>query len=248
MAGPTLLGLTQEFCKRRGLPIPTSVSGSSDPTVLQIWGLLNEVVQTLVERFEWQTRRGRFSFMHQNLNTTFISYGALYLGELDSPLPDLRHMLNRTLWDSTNRREVSGPLTPKEWEALIHMGGSQAAYSYTVMDNYLCIYPVPVPQESVTFTCEWLSRYSVLTGGQGGDSFLNDGSSCVYPTAILLADLKWRWAAAKGLPYAEDFRTAEELIVNLMGREAAPDLHLDEGGESRVGPGLLVAAGNWPLP
>ena len=53
MAALTLLGLVQEFCRRRALPIPISVTGSQDDGVIQMWGLLNEGISDIGDRFEW---------------------------------------------------------------------------------------------------------------------------------------------------------------------------------------------------
>ena len=78
--------------------------------------------------------------------------------------------------------------------------------------------------------------------------FEKDDSYSWYPTAILMADLKWRWAAAKGLPYAEDFRAAEEMITNMMGREPAPTLCLTMSRGEVASPAILVPSGTWELP
>ena len=42
----------------------------------------------------------------------------------------------------------------------------------------------------------------------------------------MLADLKWRWGAAKGLPYAEDQRVSESMLINSVGRSPAPEIVL----------------------
>jgi hypothetical protein len=63
---------------------------------------------------------------------------------------------------------------------------------------------------------------------------------------LILADLKWRWAMAKGLPYAEDQRVSESMLVNAAGREPLQEIVLDEDYDGPlVRPGLLIPAGNW---
>ena len=47
-----LLALLQEFTTRTGIPKPTYAVGNTDPQVLQLLALLNEVIEELMER-DW---------------------------------------------------------------------------------------------------------------------------------------------------------------------------------------------------
>jgi len=242
----TLLQITQEFCKRRGLPTPTAVAASQDDTTLQIWGLLNEGSQEIADRYEWQFLTTRYTFIH----AASTAYTALDLSD-SGPVPDYKAMLNRTLWDTNGRREVNGPLSSKEWEVLLNLAVSQAVYNYRIFGNALRIYPVPTVPADVTFAMEYISKYGVYspTAAANQESFVLDTDICRLPTNVILADIKWRWAYNKGLPYAEDFRACEALLVNLQGRDPAPDIVMDSSGYEQVAaPGLLVAAGSWNLP
>ncbi len=55
----------------------------------------------------------------------------------------------------------------------------------------------------------------------------------------------WRWKAAKGLEYAEDFDKYERLVADAMGRDARnPTLNL--GGFAGDYPfGVVVPLGSW---
>src|SRR6185436_11577084 len=121
MAATTLLQLVQEFCRRRALPIPGSVTGAQNDGVLQMWGLLNEGIADIADRYEWQMLRTRYTFAHAGST----GYAALDLSE-SGPIPDCKNILNRTLWDTLGRREVYGPFDPKSWEVLLNLQISQA--------------------------------------------------------------------------------------------------------------------------
>lgn len=241
MADLTLLGLTQEFCKRQGIPAPTTVQGSSDDAITQIWGLLNEGVEDISRRYTLQALRTRYPFNHAD----GVGYQAL---DLVATLPDFRYLYTRTFWDTTSRIEVAGPLTEKEWNQLLVMLVAAARYSYRIMGNSVLIFPVPDPVSSILFEFEYQSRYPVLSaGGSLQPYFIMDTDVCRFPQDIVLADIKWRWREAKGLPYAEQMRISEEALKQLSAREPAPDLVLDapDPDVPLAGPGLLVPAGSW---
>lgn len=122
-----LLDIVQEFCKRRGLPIPATVVSSTDDTIQQIWGLLNEGVEQIVDRAEWPTLQIRYTFYHRN--SPVGDTVALDLRELNANFPDFETMLNYTLWDVNSKRQVVGPLSPVEWETLLNLNVSQALYN-----------------------------------------------------------------------------------------------------------------------
>lgn len=246
MASMTLLQLVQEFCRRRGLPIPGTVTGAQDDTVVQMWGLLNEGISDIADRYEWQQLRTRYTFQHANST----GYTALDLSE-NGPVPGYRGILNGTLWDTLGRRQVFGPYNPLEWEAMINLQVSQAVYNFTIYGGALRIYPAPSVPNPNQFAMEYLSNYGVWnpTTGVPTQFYDTDISYCRMPSTIALQDLKWRWNYQKGLAYAEDQRSLEEMLINLQGRDPAPDIIMDGKRWDNVAmPGLLVAAGSWPLP
>lgn len=245
MAAMTLVQLVQEFCRRRAQPIPIAVTGSQNDGVVQMWGLLNEGISDIADRYEWQMLRTRYTFAHAGST----AYGALDLSE-NGPIPDCKAILNRTLWDTLGRREVYGPFDPKSWETLLNLQVSQAVYNFTIYGSELRIYPVPAVLTANQFAMEYISSYGVYNPNTPGTSLLfeTDNSYCRMPASLMLQDLKWRWNQAKGLAYAEDFRQCESMIQNLQSREPAPDIDMSNQGWDRVAaPGLLVAAGSWNI-
>lgn len=245
MAAMTLLQLVQEFCRRRAQPIPISITSAQDDGVLQMWGLLNEGIADIADRYEWQMLRTRYSFAHAD----GTAYEALDLSE-SGPIPDCKAILNRTLWDTLGRREVYGPFDPKSWETLLNLQVSQAVYNFTIYGSALRIYPVPSPLTADQFSLEYLSSYGAYNPNTPEPTlmFETDNSYSRMPASLMLQDLKWRWNQAKGLAYAEDFRICEQMILNLQAREPAPDIDMaTDGWEKVAAPGLLVAAGSWNI-
>jgi hypothetical protein len=258
MAQLTLLSLTQEFCKRRGLPVPLTVSGAQDDTTLQIWGLLNEGAADIADRYEWQHLRARYTLP---TNPKYYTATKAILDLSEANFPGFKTMLNNTFWDLSTRVQIFGPHDARSWELLLAMGVSQTLYNYTIKSNQICVYPEPpvvTPDPgglgydvvAVNWAFEYLTEYPVATAaGVAQEFYVNDSDVSLFPNKLILQDLKWRYNALKGLPYAEDMRICEQFIVNLQGQDPAQDLVMDnEWYDQRLaGPGLLVAAGSWKL-
>jgi len=241
LAELNLLQLTTEFCKRQGIPAPATVVGSSDDAITQIWGLLNEGMEDISRRFACQQFRTRYTFIHANAP----GYAAL---DIVNTLPDFKWYYDQTLWDTTTRIQVAGPVSAQDWNQMIVMLVTAAEYNFRLMGNSFLIFPVPNPVNSITFAFEYQSRYPVITaGGVTQMNYQADTDQPRIPSDVMLADLRWRWREAKGLPYAEQLRISEEALQQLVAREPQPILSLDSPDLDvpMAGPGLLVPAGSW---
>ncbi len=64
MAEWTGLQIAQEFCKRKSLPVPQTLTGATDDTTNQIWGLLNEGMQDMAQRYDLQALQKNLIFTH----------------------------------------------------------------------------------------------------------------------------------------------------------------------------------------
>lgn len=235
-----LLGIVQEFCKRTSLPQPITVAGSTDNTITQIWGLLNEGIQDVADRYNHQQMKLRLVFQ----SIADPDYLALDFNSIDG----FKHIYDKTLWDASNRRTVAGPKTEREWQYILTFGMSQAMYSYTIYNNSIYIYPNPTVPATQDFSLFYQSRFGVYssTTGLTQESYLLDTDVPLLPAYLVLADIKWRYKKEKGLPYAEDQRVFEEMLVNSIGRVPQGDLHLDRPSwfEDDGLPTLYIAAGN----
>ncbi len=244
MAEMSVLQIAQEFSRRQSLPNPTTVVSAQDDTTRQVLGLLNEGIADITRRFNLPQCTQRYTFNHVN--------GAGYLAlDLSGSLPDFKQMVPRTLWDTTTRIEVNGPFNAKDWETLINMLIAQAKYSFRIWQNGIYIFGVPNPTSSVLFGMEYYSRYGVYNpvAAANQETYQDDTSYPRIPSYIILQDIKWRWKANKGLPYAQDFDICEKMLASQSAQTTMADLSLDnQDYPAMVGPGLLVAAGSWPLP
>jgi hypothetical protein len=237
MAEKAVLTIVQDFCKRVGLPVPAVAAGSTDDTTVQVVGLLNEGIQDIIDRYALQQLTTYKSFQHAN--------GPNYLAlDLTKDVPDWKYTEQLTLWDEGTRLTLWGPATTQQWAQMMTMKIAPAPYVYILIGNAIRIYPVPDIPASVTFSFYYQSRCGVTDGTNVYETYDKDTYSPRIPTYLVEADLKWRWKKEKGLPYAEDQRIAESMLVNLVGRSPQPILNLD-AGERSYAPGIFVSPGSW---
>ena len=241
-AALSLLQIIQEESRRQNLPVPSAITSSTDEQVLQMWGLMNEGITALAARGDWGYMVATKQFTHRN----DADYAALYL---DTDLPDYKWMVPGTLWNLTTRLPV--PLTTNEeaWWSSVNLAVQPAAFYARVYAQKLHIYPADVTQQ---FKFEYMSEYPVWSSDKltRKFSFQADSDIPALPTRLIQADLRWRWRAAKGFSYAEQFRELNDMVVDDLAKNCVPgELNLAGGGGNRrmVGPGLLIAAGSWPL-
>lgn len=240
MADLNLLQITSEFCKRKGLPVPSTVVGAADDQILQIWGLLNEGIQDIASRYNHQELQASKTFTHAG-GTDYLAYDL-------SALSGWKFIIPQSLWNITGRLPVAGPLSMVQWQTLTTMLVNQALYSYILYGNGIHIFGQPTVLTSVTFGFKYQSRNGVTdtVAPLDNSSYGSDTATPKINSDIILADLKWRWAREKGLPYAEDQRASEEMLTNLVGSQDQGVLVLDDQPQyAGFPPGVIVPAGNW---
>ncbi len=75
-----------------------------------------------------------------------------------------------------------------------------------------------------------------------------DTDTCTLGDPIVLKWLAWKWPAAKGFEYAEEFNAYERMVQSLLSRDDAPTRIDMSGSCNDLRPGIWVPAGNWNVP
>lgn len=247
----TLLGLVTAFCQTRGLVVPAAVISSQDQTITQIRRVLLEGIRELADEADWKCQQLLTpAFAHAN-GTNYLAY------DLAITLPDYKWMVPQTIFETTTRLPVAGPLSEQQRSFLITQGVAPAQYSFWIGPSQsaggqgLYVYPYSA---AARFQFQYQSNYPII-GVAGSvytakETYSDDTDLCVFPARLLLGDLNWRWNYKKGFPYAEEKASFERMKANLDATEAGMGkLSMDGGNPNSkvVGPGLLIAAGSWPL-
>jgi hypothetical protein len=237
----TLLELLKEFCTRRMLPIPQIVMSSQDDTYLQLVGLANEVLDDLMTRGTWTQLQKEASW---------TSTGTESQGALTTLAPaGFKHVIKDTFYDRTQRLPVFGPKSPQEWQLLKAVPMTGPFLQYRIQGGNLLLNPVPPAGHSLYF--EYASNYSIQSGNDTTifkRYFSADNDIFLLDQSLLLSGLSWRWKKEKGFAYAEDFRTYETLVVDLLGVDGTKKTLSMDGGSQGFAPGIFVPMSIGPKP
>lgn len=243
----SLLTIVQKHVRRTGLPVPTTVVGNTDPQVAQILNLLEEECVELGARHPWKGLTNEATF----LSLAAESQGTLAsLGSGPTTTNAIRFILNDIMWNRTLRLPVFGPIDPQKWQQ-IKANTTVSLQQYRIRGvttgTQATLLITPAPSAGQTIAFEYITDNWVLNGSTPAAAFVADSDTILIPESLVLAGLKWRWKKEKGLDYAQDFDSYENLVADSMGRDGTrPVLNMGDCiEESR--PGIFISPGSWPL-
>lgn len=236
----TLIQIINEFLSRTGLPSTNSAIGSPDQQVTQIVSLANEICEDLTERNTWEQLQQE---------TVFTTITGTDQGSITSIAPNgFLYILNQTIFDRTLRLPVYGPLSPEQWQQYQAIPLTGPLYQFRIRGGRLLYNPPAAVGHVCAF--EYASDACNLNPNTGlfNKWFTSDQDQFLLDTRLLMAGLRWKWKAEKGLGYAEDFATYEGLVANAKGRDGSkPTLSMDSSVHN-IRPGIMVPSGSWNLP
>jgi hypothetical protein len=205
----TLLSSIQSVARRVGIGAPSAVVSATDDMTLQLLDLARESAEEIGKAHGWQPLR---------VLAQFVTVGQM----AQAPLPDdYDRMANgQHVWNQSQRLPVRGPASPTEWARLTAFQSASGPYLvYRLIDRRFYLYPVPASGQTITY--EYISNQLVMAadGVTTRGNFEQDSDTVRFPESLLIRDLRWRWKAAKGLNYAQEFADYQRAFE----REAAAD-------------------------
>jgi hypothetical protein len=205
----TLLTIIQDVTDLLSLPRPSAVVASPDAQVRQLYALANEEGKELASRGDWQALVRQQTFV--TTDTT----------EQTSAVPaDLDRFIANSFFNRTTRRNLLGPLTPQDWQAIQAQPQLNRVYiSWRQRDNKFLVTPDPVPP-SETIAYEYVTKnWATSASGTPQSRFLADDDTSVLDEELIKLGVRWRFMKSKGLEYAEDFRTYQTQVQQARGRD-----------------------------
>jgi hypothetical protein len=206
----TALSIVQGAASRLGLTAPTVVFASTDAQIIQLRNLMNEEGVELSRAYPW-TRL----VTEKTFSTTAA---AIQTGAVPT---DFNWYLDDTMWNRTTRVKLAGPVSAEEWQsfqAISLLSIPQSVFRFRGGD--LLIYPTPTAAQTVAY--EYGSTYWV-SGSK--TAFSADTDTALLDENLITLGLRWRFKAAKGFDYAEDFATYQIEKQKVISRD---------GGRRRV--------------
>lgn len=237
----TMLTTVQHFCRRQNLPVPNTVSGSTDTQVRQVMALLEEEGESLAKQGPWQAL---------TIEATHTSLAAESQGAITSIATNgFDYIKNDTIWDRTDNLPIIGPISGVAWQGLKGSVSTGPRYQYRIRGGLLLINPVPVA--SHTWAFEYVSKNWILAvdGTTYKQYFTADTDTMLLPEELLRLGLRWRWKREKGLEYGEEREDYKKRIAADLGRDGGKKiLHMDSESGRGPRPGISVPQGSWTVP
>lgn len=236
----SLLDLVVRFCQRTALPAPTTVMGNGDAQIIQIRALIEEEGMDLSRRGDWEGLMFEATFP----SVAAESQGAI----LDLAPNNFRSIKNETIWNRTTRLAVCGPMSAREWHARKAMVATGPRYRYRLRGGNLLVNPTPPAGQTWAF--EYRTKNWILDiTGVGREYYVLDTDVTAIPAELILMGLRWRWKKEKALDYAEDQRTYEAVVQNMLGQDGTKAvLNMDAAYASGPSPMVVVPSGSWAIP
>jgi len=235
----SLLTIVQGACSRLAIPVPTAVVSSTNSQVAQLFSFANKEGVELSARADWQALTKEQVFLTSGTETQ--------TGGLAS---DYGHYLLDSMFNRSAIRKLAGPLTPYEWQA------EKAMPVYTAVDpafrirgNSLLFTPSNVTAGQ-TIAYEYISLNWVVAvdGTTYKPAFTADDDTSLLNEPVMIDGLVWRFKAAKGFEYGQDFTKYEAEVARLQAQDAGgrPRMNLQYGVPRAAVYAANIPIGDWP--
>ena len=204
----SLLTIVQDACDLLSIPRPDSVEDSTDQQVRQLFVLANEEGRELSKGYDWQVLREQYTF------TTVAS-----AAQTSAVPADLDHFISNSFFNRTTRRNIIGPITPQQWQAIQAQPQLNRVFlAFVQRHGQFLVTPTPAAGETIAY--EYITKnWAYSDTDVPKDRFTADTDETFLDEWLFVLGLRWRFLKSKGLEYAEDFRTYQTQINQVMARD-----------------------------
>lgn len=228
----SVLTIVNQALQELGLPqVETTLSVFDDQTGFQTLGLVNALGTQLVKAHDWQFLEKTAEFVGDGIATEF-----------DLPA-DYGRIVNQTMWSSTNRRPMVGPVSPQGWSwvkfGIVSVG---VYYRYRILDGKLTVFPVPALGEKINFyyiSRNWVYDPATLLYK---DKLSKDTDEPVFDNFLMIAGAKYKLWSAKGMESASLGQEFEYMVGAEKGQTQGASVISLSGSSA----GYLIGAQNIP--
>ena len=234
----SILSLIQGHCRRHALNVPTGVISSTDTTVIQLFQILQELIDLIVQEanFNVTTRE-----------TTFVTVASEDQGAIATLAPyGCVTPITKTFYDRTTRLQLYGPLNEQQWQEAKAIPATGPFFQFRIRGDHILFNPVPVSPFS-TIAFEYISSWAYANvGGTALAAPTLDTDTIVFPDRIIRQGLAFRWKRDKGLPYQGDETEFWNLLNNYIARDKVRGpINVASPEGAAITPGIFVPAGSW---
>ena len=228
----TLLSVVQNACNELGISSPSTVIGNADSQIKQLLALSNREGKALAAR----PAAGWERLLEE---ATFNTQAQESQGTIESLAPGYKYLINQTIWNRTQQREVYGVISPQEWQRLKATETTGVFDHFRINGGEMLFYPVPTAGEAIYF--EFMSRnWCESSGGTGQQVWSDDTDVGRIDEELLTLGLIWRWKAMKGFSYQEEFNEYERQVADAIARDGTKAILNAAANSTTVRPYLNI--------
>lgn len=236
----TALTILQNASSRLSLSAPTAVFSSTDAQIVQLRNLMNMEGKTLARRAAW-TKITK--------EKTFTTTAAA--AQTSSVPSDFGFYINGSMFNRTQARQIMGPLSAEQWQAnqaLVTAAGIEQYFRFRGAGTDAILLGPGTPTASETVAYEYCSNeWCESSGGTDQAAFAADTDVGLLDEELITLGVIWRFKAAKGFDYGEDFRTYEMEVAKAIARDGGKPRVDIAGGMSAPMYQGNIPEGSWPL-
>lgn len=231
----TALSIIQNAARRLVISVPSAVFSSVDDEVIQMRELMNQEGKELARK-PWTDllREQTFTTVAQAVQTSAVP-------------SDFGFYVNDTMFDRTENRKLVGPLNSFEWQR--EKAGpvfTSVYHAFRFRGGDLLVTPDPTAGNTVAY--EYVtSQWAETSGGSGLSSMTADTDVARINEELITLGVMWRFKQAKGLDYAEEFRTYQMELDKYFGQDGgSPVLTMGSNLLQKRFYPANIKEGSWP--
>lgn len=227
-----LLQLAADVAGECGIPVPSSVVGSTNKAATRILRMSEREGKFLAREHDWTILTRLHTF------TTVIS-------QAEYALPsDYGHLLRDTEWDRTEARPLFGPLTPQQWQAIKSglVGSGIVNRHFRIMRSASSparkVHVDPTPTVAGdTLAFEYVSKHWCADSGLStpADRWAADTDVPLVDYDLLVLGTIVRFKRSVGLDYASEADEYAQLSAMYKGQDRpSPNVNLAQQSNLRL--------------
>lgn len=222
----SLLTICQSAARTLGVAVPTAIIGNSEDTAVRLLALAKREVEVLGRTHPWQDTIAEHTF-------TTVATAAQTSGVPS----DFRYIIPRSVWDRTDKSQLDGPKTAREWQELQVRDlatGSGVKRKYRIRGDSFLMHPVPDAGNTIAY--EYVINTPVeSSGGAAQTTWEADADVPKVPAELVELGIVWRFRKSFGQPYDDDWNEYQKAFEEIAQQDT------DELGDSVAGFGDMPA-------
>lgn len=209
----SLLTIAQSIAKdTKAGEVPSTIINNNNETAKQLLSAIRRATFLMSQAHDWQILIAEYNFNTSNGTSSY---------SLPSDIDGTR-ILNNTFWDSTNRRQGVGVLTPQEWQYFKRSSVAQSSINdyYRIRGGNLLIFPTPSSTRTIYY--EYVKNTPVKSSGGTAQTDWAADSDLPYIDSFLIElQAKWIYLSFNGKPYAEAKLEADQYLQTKIGQDGS---------------------------